>query len=376
MNYINKNNYQAFILDYYEGSLSAEKQAELLLFIENNPGLKSEFENFELTSLSSEASEVFPDKSTLLKETISRGNINNYLIGQLEGDLSKAELSQLSLYLEKHPGFKKDQGLFRLTKLQPDLATVISNKKSLKHPVPINRARRNRYYAYAVAASIIMLIGAFYVTRTKPDGSTQVSQKNTVFPPGPDIKSATAPVLPEEPVFAGAAASERDSSKPAGKQKAVRNVKSEWDQPQLSENTVPASLDSGAVENPDMEERNHYAYVADFSPELVKHKLAQEISNDPASFNSQQFEAFLDRVIDSDSVFTVDEFKEPVFAPTTPAVASSLEKSSTPLLNALAWGISKITDEVALKKNFDNNGELVAYRFEAGKLKFGKQESE
>ena len=44
---INLHNYEAVFLDYYEGNLSAEDVSELLLFLENHPELKEDFESFE-----------------------------------------------------------------------------------------------------------------------------------------------------------------------------------------------------------------------------------------------------------------------------------------------------------------------------------------
>ena len=44
MSNINRNNYEAFLLDYVEQNLTAELVAELMLFLEQNPDLKAELE--------------------------------------------------------------------------------------------------------------------------------------------------------------------------------------------------------------------------------------------------------------------------------------------------------------------------------------------
>ncbi len=69
---INKNNYEAFFLDYYDGNLPAEQVAVLLLFVEQHPELKEEFESFENITLEDLPSIGFDNKSSLKKEINSR----------------------------------------------------------------------------------------------------------------------------------------------------------------------------------------------------------------------------------------------------------------------------------------------------------------
>jgi hypothetical protein len=45
MNRINFSNYEAWLLDYAEGNLSAEDTAELLLFMEQHPELQTDVDN-------------------------------------------------------------------------------------------------------------------------------------------------------------------------------------------------------------------------------------------------------------------------------------------------------------------------------------------
>ena len=78
MSLINKNNYEAFFLDYYEGNLTTEQVAELLLFIEQHPEHKEEFESFENISLVPEKNS-FSVKSSLkisLKYSLCMHNRN------------------------------------------------------------------------------------------------------------------------------------------------------------------------------------------------------------------------------------------------------------------------------------------------------------
>ncbi len=59
---INRNNYEAFFLDYFEGRLPEEGKEELMRFLELNPDLKKEFEGFEPVYLPKEHEVSFPVK--------------------------------------------------------------------------------------------------------------------------------------------------------------------------------------------------------------------------------------------------------------------------------------------------------------------------
>lgn len=52
---INSHNYEAFFLDYHEGNLSPQQVADLLLFLEQHPGLKQDFDSFENIRLDNDA---------------------------------------------------------------------------------------------------------------------------------------------------------------------------------------------------------------------------------------------------------------------------------------------------------------------------------
>jgi hypothetical protein len=80
---INKHNYEAFFLDYSEGSLSVEKVAELLLFLEENPLLKEELENFDLLELDPTVDVSF--NKEFLKVAINEDNVEGFIISSIEG---------------------------------------------------------------------------------------------------------------------------------------------------------------------------------------------------------------------------------------------------------------------------------------------------
>lgn len=166
---INRNNYEIFFLDYMDGNLDRAMVAELLIFVEENPDLKEEFEDFELISVPVESSIIFEDKNSLKKnhvtgvDNINSTNYQNYFIASIENDLSAEELNQLKLFLKKNPSLTKEYKLFENTFLKPDKKIVFADKKSLKRfPFSI-LSKKAVYYSVSIAASILILFSILFI---------------------------------------------------------------------------------------------------------------------------------------------------------------------------------------------------------------------
>ena len=128
---IDKNNYEAFFLDYHEGNLSPQEVADLYLFLSQYPELKKEFEDFEHIVLEDFSAPVFENKDSL-KKNITADNREEYFIRAVENTLDPTELALLNQFLKTHPEFLSEFNLFIKTKLQADTAIVFDNKTNLK----------------------------------------------------------------------------------------------------------------------------------------------------------------------------------------------------------------------------------------------------
>lgn len=128
---INKNNYESWFLDYYEGALPAERVAELFLFLEQHPHLKEEFDAFENIKLTDDLTDVFPAKDFLKKTLVDESNVQQFLIAELEGDLNADELKALHDFIATHKQFETDKMLYAKTKLADD-PMLFPNKEELK----------------------------------------------------------------------------------------------------------------------------------------------------------------------------------------------------------------------------------------------------
>ncbi|MFZ4413437.1 MAG: hypothetical protein ACOYOV_10175, partial [Bacteroidales bacterium] len=183
---ISKDNYEIYILDYYEGKLNESQTHELLAFVEAQTDVKAEFDAFENISLTEDASLQFDFKECLKKEAISSSrmiNLSNYqefFIADSEGDLSISQKSQLEKFRLLHPNLNNDYHLFQLTKLSADKTIVFENKRQLKKfsvfNIPINK--KIIYQTASIAASLLLIASVatyYFSNNTKTIQSTTIT---------------------------------------------------------------------------------------------------------------------------------------------------------------------------------------------------------
>ncbi|MCY1721910.1 hypothetical protein OU798_16265 [Prolixibacteraceae bacterium Z1-6] len=128
---INRNNYEAFFIDYLEGTLDERLVDSFLEFIKLNPDLKEELALFESVGAVPEDI-LFTKKDTLYKEKFdSEQEFNNAAIASLEGDISADEKFEFEIYLAEHPEKKKEADLFTKTKLKANESILFAKKNKL-----------------------------------------------------------------------------------------------------------------------------------------------------------------------------------------------------------------------------------------------------
>ena len=154
---INKDNYEAYFLDYHEGNLTPSEVEEMLVFIELNPELLSEFEEYEPVSIIPDNKVRFQDKESLKKSgpgtgrQISAENIEEFLLSETEGILREEELQQLNSFILANPRFEKDRKLFKLAHLKADETLRFSRKESLKHKaIPTGNINETNYENFLI----------------------------------------------------------------------------------------------------------------------------------------------------------------------------------------------------------------------------------
>tara|TARA_R110001592_G_scaffold176016_1_gene415444 strand:+ start:114 stop:1148 length:1035 start_codon:yes stop_codon:yes gene_type:complete len=164
MSLINKNNYEAFLLDYMEQNLSADMVAELMLFFEQNPELKHELEELDDMVLPSEAI-VFDGKDELKKDVLE-----NLMIAEIEGLNTSTESNELEEAIKEDRENEKAFLLYQKAILKP-VAVVFENKESLKRErkiIPL--------YWWTTSAAAILI--AFFLVKNLNTEGVQETQDN------------------------------------------------------------------------------------------------------------------------------------------------------------------------------------------------------
>jgi len=170
MSKINFNNYEAYYLDYLEGNLSPKDIEQLFLFLNQNPELKSDLENFELIQLNANL-EVSYDKEKLHQD-INENNVEDYIIASIEQEIEYGDATELAAYLNNSFEAKTLAERYRKTVLSKPSITF-PDKKQLKKKVP------PVYYLapmISIAAAIVLI---FLVL--KPFSSEKIVAPLTVY---------------------------------------------------------------------------------------------------------------------------------------------------------------------------------------------------
>lgn len=183
---INRDNYGAFFLDYWENNLDEQGRTELAGFLEEYPELQDEFFDFQQlsdASLPKAKQIVFRQKQALKKtEVTSIGNIHQdnyetYIIASLEGDLGKEEQKQFEAFCEINPAVSREIEYFERTFLKPVANIVFSDKSGLKHGLLIRMMPVGRM---AAAAAVIVFLAVSAVYFFNRSGS-ELSNSELVF---------------------------------------------------------------------------------------------------------------------------------------------------------------------------------------------------
>lgn len=169
---ITRENYEAWFLDYHEGTLSAEGRQEVMDFLVENPDLKEEFDAFEMITLEEEDNmhgAVFINKDQLKKpvdsqlaESMGKNSLEAQMIAWYEGDLNEQEKASLLKTLSADPKARKDFDLYGKVYLKPDTSVVFANKSSLKRYTLGAAIPQWRRLAIA-AAMLAFMVGMFFM---------------------------------------------------------------------------------------------------------------------------------------------------------------------------------------------------------------------
>jgi len=161
---INRNNYEAYLLDYMEGTLDGKGRGELALFFRQNPDLRVDLDGYESAHLMPDNNLVYEEKQLLKRlevkafGSIHQENYEEWITTFLEGDLSPDGQDEYDGFVKLNPAVQQEIAVFKSTFLVPDQSIIYRSKEGLKKKVPFYY-RTVILWPSAIAAIMIIFFG-------------------------------------------------------------------------------------------------------------------------------------------------------------------------------------------------------------------------
>lgn len=199
---INRTNYEIFFLDYYEGNLPSAQVEELMAFLDQEPDLKAEFDDFDLVRLEGADTVLFEGKASLKRGEITADNYERYFAAFVEGDLNPEECLAVENFAYSSPSLQRELELMQKTRLKTDYSIVFSGKNELK------RGRIIPLYAqlmrYGAVAAVVLFFATLFFVQVPRFNEPQLVD----LPPTPvETPITNAPEVTPEPELAEAVVS-------------------------------------------------------------------------------------------------------------------------------------------------------------------------
>lgn len=272
---ITRQNYEAYFIDYLEGSLDEKLVDQFIKFLQKNPDLKKELSLFESVSAVPETTK-FSKKDKLYKDKFDVENeFNEAAVANLEGDITTREKREFENYLSSHPEKQNDLKLFSKTLLKADTSITFTNKNKLyKKP----KGRVVLFWAGRVAAVLILAFAIFSLldkdadTVNEVNHFAQVEEKN---------EQTTTPAIEEK--------QETESAK------TPENTTEKIQEPEVKTQIPPKKDVLPKIETPKnvSESEKSKTELEDIVPKRVPVEVPQKMNSLIASIEPQQQSAGL-----------------------------------------------------------------------------------
>jgi hypothetical protein len=158
---INRNNYEVWFIDFYDGCLNGKDIQILYDFLESNADLQIEFDEYSDLKLP-KLDLPFEGKEILKKYHYYITTAEEKLIAAVEGDLKEHENNAFKKECDHNLHLKKQKQLFELTKLQPVNNVFYPDRGILKKPILVifkQDSTKLQWIARIAAVLFVMLLG-------------------------------------------------------------------------------------------------------------------------------------------------------------------------------------------------------------------------
>lgn len=179
---VNESNINEFLILESEKLITSEQTIALEQFLALHPHLEKDRKLFNASKAIADQNIVFPFKENLKHQSgdllIRFDYIQDVLITESEGLLSKADTDKLNDFLVTHPEYIKDRELYALSKATPDSSIVYDGKSSLRRKGNKMIVRRLYYLAASTAAVLLVFIALTFFMKTKSTDNNNIVAQN------------------------------------------------------------------------------------------------------------------------------------------------------------------------------------------------------
>jgi len=192
---INKENYEAFMLDYLEGTLDEKTRMALLRFLDQHPELKPDLEFLGELQLLPESSAKFEPKERLKKQPSDAYDLpvlDYLLIKQQEEGLTNAESESLIAGYQDNQTLKREAQQYASVYFSNEKTISYPDKQSLKRSVLLPFFKRQVLHRAATVAAIFVVGSSLWFLRDSlpVDSQTRLAQTR-------QLSESSAPLLSE-----------------------------------------------------------------------------------------------------------------------------------------------------------------------------------
>lgn len=170
---INRDNYELFLVNYTEGTLSADIIQEVEDYLMQNPDIKEEFDLFNSDILET-SNAVFANKKNLKgipydKTTAPSEYFQQLCVDYIDGELPKNEQLFFKKLIATDVKKQKELTLFAKTKLTPDFSIVYPDKNRIKRFTILTPTFKKYFSVFSAVAAIIIFALMIFNTSTVND---------------------------------------------------------------------------------------------------------------------------------------------------------------------------------------------------------------
>ncbi len=197
--HINISNYEEYVIDYIDGTLSTEDEVAFTAFLALHPDAAEEVDAMRDVSALEADPAVKMDASALKMEVEAVGALNentyeSYFSAAADDSLAREEQAEVEAFLAKNPKLQGEFNLYQRSVLKPDAQVVYPEKQALKRSIPLWEATRPT--ALRVAAALVVLLAGYTVLNTLTNTSIYMPRETDYdvtwieLPAEPDAKSS------------------------------------------------------------------------------------------------------------------------------------------------------------------------------------------